>query len=830
MSLPKVLIDASPLTSGFKNRGIGNQIYSLLTELLNNKQYQWQILAHGTKSEFLETLEIDQQAGISLNFEFFSIPIPNLPSKLLAAFYFQVYYLPQIKKANPDLLLSFIPDKGLPHDIPTIVIIPDITPLQTGVFSQKSWLANLIKKRNYEWAIEQVKSASKILTISEFAKEQIGKSLGIPLAAIGVTPLAVPTNFITAVGLAAKKSHQEINYKRRILNTYNITEPYILYTGGLEANKNVGQILQAFALLINNFPDLKLVITGKEFKLGWDHKPLPLNERAKSIMDLAAKLKIQHKIIFTGFVDQNHLPTIIQFAQCFVHLSKLEGFGLSVLEPQIVGTPVVASNSSTYPEILGNSAILVDPDSASETAKAINSLIANSAPAEQKRKELIAKAKENVKRFSWARTAELTMTEIKAALIIAPQPKPEEKSLPDNKQAKVASKPKAAVIASYFHPFRGGMEQVALDSAKFLAESGYEVTVFTSDRKSGKIVIDRNEAYDFETGKLQIKRLRRLGKNYYFYLLAGLATELQQLNPDVVHMHGFGFFGHDLGVLRYKLFTRPRQLPALKVINTPHGPFMAKSETGLRQILKLAWTFTQKLYLFRILDLVIAENHEQFTWINTDYNIPTSRIKLLTPVMPQTAMSSTKALALKSQKPEVLIVSICRMSRYKGLDTLVEAFGLLNSSVATKLIIAGATDDFTAELKTLARENLRAEDISVETDITDERRSELLSKASIFVLASEWEAFGIVIAEAMAYHCAIVSSDTEGSRFLIKPGSNGLVFNYADYRSLADILNSLILDPKKLAELQKASADILPKYTYESVKTEYLKLLDKISA
>src|SRR5690606_37432556 len=116
---------------------------------------------------------------------------------------------------------------------------------------------------------------------------------------------------------------------------------------------------------------LKLAIGGAEFKLGWDHKATPLNERAVALDALANELKIRHKVIFTGFIEDKHLPTMLRYARCFVHLSNYEGFGLTVLEAQAAGTPVVAANSSCYPEVLKDSAILVEPTNTGEFASQI---------------------------------------------------------------------------------------------------------------------------------------------------------------------------------------------------------------------------------------------------------------------------------------------------------------------------------------------------------------------------------------------------------------------------------------------------------------------------
>lgn len=839
MSLPRILIDASPLTSGYKNRGIGNQIYSTLWQLLKDKRFKWVVMANGSKQDFLNLLNMSAEAGVNYSFEYHSLPEQNFLGKVSAAIYSRFYYQPTVHKASPDLLITFIPDRGVPKDVPTIVTIPDITPLQTGVFSQKGFLANRIKRQNYQWAISQIDKAKSIVTISEFAKKQIVKHLHVPEDKIAVTHLAVPENFVQSIKLFEQQEKQESNYKRRILNIYNITEPYIIYTGGLEANKNVPQVLRAFSTLVDAFPDLKLVIAGKEFKLGWDHKPNPLNERAEKILGLARELKIAHKVIFTGFIEDQHLPAVLKHASCFVHLSKLEGFGLSALEPQLLSVPVVASDTSTYPEILGNSALLVNPDDTLEVASAISSLITHSNAAQELRQSLTEKGQQNVSRFSWQQTSKKLLDIVSQTLVVeavgdkAARKKSTDKADVFTVEKGINQKPKAVVLAAYFHPFRGGMELVALDSARLLLAGGYDVTVITSDRKNGNIVVKKEDEHVFPEGTVKIRRLVRGGNNYYFYSLHNLYKTLSEIGPELIHLHGFGFFAHDQAVIRFKL-NAGRNKTNLGVVNTPHGPFMAKTEQGARLIFKKFWTFVQKLYLNKMLDLVFAENYEQFDWIKKDYGIKTDKVVLLTPVMPQPVMSYEEKMKLqkkstgKSGHKVIRIASVTRLSKYKGLQHLVDAFGQLNTAVETKLIIAGATDDFSEDLQRLVRNSPRREDIKVEQDISDERRNQILAEADIFVLGSEWEAFGIVIAEAMSYHCAIISSNTEGARFLIKPGENGLVYNYADLSELTNILNQVILDKKLLTKLQQHSAEILPKFSYEVIKQTYLAELARI--
>jgi glycosyltransferase involved in cell wall biosynthesis len=156
----------------------------------------------------------------------------------------------------------------------------------------------------------------------------------------------------------------------------------------LEPRKNLKRIIEAFNLLKEK--DLKLVIVGKS---GWGQEinKLNLNEKAN--------------IIFTGFADREDLSSLYSGAKCFVFPSLYEGFGLPILEAMKCGCPVVTSNLSSMPEVAGEAGILIDPLDTKKIAGGINQVISDKATTESLRK----KGFEQVKKFSWEKTAEQTL-------------------------------------------------------------------------------------------------------------------------------------------------------------------------------------------------------------------------------------------------------------------------------------------------------------------------------------------------------------------------------------------------------------------------------------
>ncbi len=852
---PKILIDASPVVNEFRNRGVGNQAVSLIRELLKDDHYEWQLFAPGSKTELVKALGYTAEFELPHEFEFFQLGGSNLIARLSANLYFRLYVTRVIRQARADCVLYFQIDRGVAGFVHSIVFVPDIIPMQTGSYSQKSPLVNFIKGKSYKWLLEKAKGATRVLTLSSYSKDRLVE-VGFLPEKIDIVPLALSSQYEQAVAKQAELEDQ-IQLKRRIFNSYNLTEPYICYFGGLEENKNVSQVLAAFAKLADRYPDLKLVIGGGEFKLGWDHKATPLNERAEMLFELAKELKVAHKMILTGFVETDHQPVIYKYAKAFVHLSKIEGFGLTVLEPQAVGTPVVGSNSSTYPEILGDSALLVPPDDTQAIATQIERVIANDEASQALRSKLAAAGRENIKRFSWVNTAALTL---KAIADVITDRKRDLKSEANEKNLKAKAtltlpaedlpittdhnstqeKPKAVVLACYYWPFRGGMEQVAADYAQFLLENGYEVHVITSDRKEGKIVINKDELHD----DVQIHRLTRVGKNYYFHRLRGLLKLLKQINPSFIHQHGLGFVFYDLALWRFKRWAAAKTAVAvskgsqmspekpLVVVNTPHGPFMSKAETGFRSVFKSVMTWLLSTYVPGLYDGVFAVNHEQHRWMQKYYNLPLNKIFLHPPVCPPAPMAKQleELLEQKAKKDHILICCISRFASYKGFEDIVAAFEQINSATPTKLYLAGADSDYRPILEKLIASSPRKQDITLEVNIADEQRDLMLKAADIFVFASSWEAFGIVLAEAMAAGNAIVSTNTEGGRFMVKPGENGELFNYQDLKALISILDSLLQNKSKLVSYQKAGIATLENMSSDKLKLKFIATIQKLDS
>ncbi|HEY8446128.1 MAG TPA: glycosyltransferase family 1 protein [Thermomicrobiales bacterium] len=174
-----------------------------------------------------------------------------------------------------------------------------------------------------------------------------------------------------------------------VLGRYGVEPPYLLIVGALQARKNVETALEAFARLKATGMPHRLVVVGKQV---W---------KTEGIFRRLTDLGLEHVTQFTGYVDDEDLPAIYAGAACFLFPSLYEGFGLPPLEAMACGTPVVVSNASSLPEVVGDAGLLVPPRDVDGFADAIRRVIEEPALAMCLR----ARGLERARMFTWERAA-----------------------------------------------------------------------------------------------------------------------------------------------------------------------------------------------------------------------------------------------------------------------------------------------------------------------------------------------------------------------------------------------------------------------------------------
>ena len=277
-----------------------------------------------------------------------------------------------------------------------VVTVPDLIPF---VLNEKKIDKLLLNLRFREWLwMKSLRKADRIITFSENSKKDIIKLLGIPEEKIEVIYLSADARF------GPVRDRQAI---AKIMERYSVREKFILYLGGFAGHKNIERLVRAFyEFSLSSDDKWQLVLAGKlpdekiENADDWT-----INEPVRKIRSLVANLGLDTKVIFTGFVPEEDLPTLYSAASIFVFPSLYEGFGLPPLEAMACGTPVIASNTSSLPEVIGDAGVLVNPFSINEIISAMGSILKS----KSRQQEMSCKGVERARNFSWEETARKTL-------------------------------------------------------------------------------------------------------------------------------------------------------------------------------------------------------------------------------------------------------------------------------------------------------------------------------------------------------------------------------------------------------------------------------------
>lgn len=255
---------------------------------------------------------------------------------------------------------------------PTIITVYDLSFVR-----HPNWHPTDRVKYFEKYCLRQLSHAEAIITISEFSKKEILNLLNLDPAKIYVTPLGVDRNFTPG-----EKKIQ------------GLPERYILFLGNLEPRKNLPTLVEAYRSLPEDVQGrYPLVIAGAR---AW---------HTKELKETFRPLQGGGGILLAGYVPQAQLPDLYRGACLFVYPSFYEGFGLPVLEAMACGVPVITSNASSLPEVVGDAGTMVNPYRVEELKEAIHLALSD----EQLWKEMRRKGLDRAKRFSWAKCARETL-------------------------------------------------------------------------------------------------------------------------------------------------------------------------------------------------------------------------------------------------------------------------------------------------------------------------------------------------------------------------------------------------------------------------------------
>ena len=300
---------------------------------------------------------------------------PPARHPLLWYFFFEWSLRRALRRHHIDLLLS--PDGFLPlqRRVPSLAVIHDLN------FEHAK--GNL--KPSHQWYMSHyfprfARCATRVATVSEYSRQDIAATYRIPLEKIDVVYDGAHVGY-------APHSEEE---NSRTRNEFTGGKRYFIFVSTILKRKNLATLLTAFDR-IRDRHDLRLVVVGS--RVWWQDELREAYDAMRHAGD----------VLFMGHTDTARLARLLSAAEALVYPSFFEGFGIPVLEAFYAETAVVASNTTSLPEVAGDAALLVDPHSAEAMAEAMEQLLQSPAL----RDELIARGRHQRTRFSWQHTATL---------------------------------------------------------------------------------------------------------------------------------------------------------------------------------------------------------------------------------------------------------------------------------------------------------------------------------------------------------------------------------------------------------------------------------------
>ncbi len=276
---------------------------------------------------------------------------------------------------------------------PTVVwvydLIPFVFPRQYFDEARYGRLKRFLMHRKLRYTA----CASRIITSSRAVKDDWVRFTGYPPSRVDVIPLGVGRGFFAADGLAAEALRKKLA----------LPERFILYVGGIDPRKNLIRALEAYAKARRKADVPEIVIAGSVNKSHPDFV---------SLTEKISELGLEGRVRFLGFVDDSDLPALYRAAQFLLFPTLYEGFGLPALEAMASGCPVLTSNCSALPEVVGDAALLVDPYDVDAIADAIAALAEN----ESLRRRLSRAGRLRAQGFTWEDAARRLVETLRKAL------------------------------------------------------------------------------------------------------------------------------------------------------------------------------------------------------------------------------------------------------------------------------------------------------------------------------------------------------------------------------------------------------------------------------
>jgi alpha-1,3-rhamnosyl/mannosyltransferase len=341
----------------------------------------------------MEDLKLSEANDITIKPYAFGRNLPTLacgvPATLAKQFHIQAVLggalgipLPRSSAIRRDVDLVHASDHQIPNisGVPVVATVMDAIPL-----IHPEWMRQRLKNLKSWLFARSVHKADHLITISEHSKQDLVTHLGIAPEKISVTPLGVDPVYFERVPLETRDA---------VLNKYGLKPGFFLFVGTLQPRKNLPTVLKAFKALPDSVrKQHPLIIVGRD---GWANEDL---------LPQLQQLEERGEGRWLSYLPQSEVLALLQSAGALIFASLYEGFGLPVIEAFAAQCPVIASNTTSLPEVAGNAAWAVDPLDANSIAAAMLDVLNN----ETLRNERIHLGLERARQYNWHECARQTL-------------------------------------------------------------------------------------------------------------------------------------------------------------------------------------------------------------------------------------------------------------------------------------------------------------------------------------------------------------------------------------------------------------------------------------
>lgn len=310
-------------------------------------------------------------------------PVVTRTGQLGKIWFEQIGFPRAAARAGADM--AHVPYWGPPlqSPLPLVVTVHDLITMR-----QREYRRGLRARLYNALVATAARGAGQVITDSAFSRQEIVEHLQIPEEHVTAIPLATAPQY---------RAQSELLLDMAVRRKYDLPEFYVLYLGGYTLHKNVPTLLHAYTYVAQAMgEDYPLVLAGR--------KPEP-GANTPDYDDYVSRLQLGKSVRWIGYVDEEDKPALYRSALCFAYPSRYEGFGLPPLEAMACGVPVVTTDASSLPEVVGDAAFAVSPDDARQMAGAIISILIDEALAG----ELKQKGLQRAAQFSWEETATQTL-------------------------------------------------------------------------------------------------------------------------------------------------------------------------------------------------------------------------------------------------------------------------------------------------------------------------------------------------------------------------------------------------------------------------------------